>query len=62
MSIIVLKVLTRTVPGIANRIDDPIYRLFERYLFPMLIVVGLLLIGDLAPLPPKILRATHGLP
>jgi len=61
INIIVLKVLKRTVPGVADRIDDPIYRLFERYLFPLLIVVGLLLIGDLAPLPPKILRATHGL-
>ena len=61
INIIVLKVLKRTVPGVAVRIDDPIYRLFERYLFPLLIVVELLLIEDLAPLPPKILRATHGL-
>jgi small-conductance mechanosensitive channel len=61
ISIIVLKVLKRTVPAVGYRIDDPIYRLFEIYLFPLLIVVGLLLIEDLAPLPPKILRATHAL-
>ena len=61
ISIIVLKLLKRSISGVRYRIDDPVYRLFEIYLFPLLIVVGLLLIEDLAPLPPKILRSTHGL-
>jgi small-conductance mechanosensitive channel len=36
------------------------FRLVENYLFPLLIVGALLIIVDNVPLPPKILKAAHG--
>lgn len=53
----VLAIVRRLVQKTASEIDDRIYRLMDRYLFPLLIVGGLLLIVDAVPLPPKILRA-----
>jgi small-conductance mechanosensitive channel len=39
--------------------DSRLYRLVERYLFPLLIVGFLIVIVDNVPLPPKIIRASH---
>jgi small-conductance mechanosensitive channel len=39
--------------------DERMRHSIERYLFPVLFVAGLLLILDVAPLPPKVLRAAH---
>jgi small-conductance mechanosensitive channel len=39
--------------------DSRLYRLVERYLFPLLIVGALIVIIDNVPLPPKIIRASH---
>ncbi|HEY2989831.1 MAG TPA: mechanosensitive ion channel family protein [Candidatus Binatia bacterium] len=40
-------------------IDERIYRLLDRYLYPLLIVSGLLLIADAAPLPTMARGAIH---
>ena len=40
-------------------IDNRIYRQVEHYLFPLLILAGLLVIEDAVPLPLKWLRAAH---
>jgi small-conductance mechanosensitive channel len=39
--------------------DNRLYRLIERYLFPLLILGALLVIVNNVPLPPKIIRASH---
>lgn len=40
--------------------DNRIYRLLERFLYPLLILAGLLVIENGVPLPAKWLRAAHG--
>jgi small-conductance mechanosensitive channel len=56
-------VLTRFIRAILQRtainVDERIDRLVERYLFPLLIIVGLWWIVDIAPLPLKIERAAE---
>jgi small-conductance mechanosensitive channel len=51
--------------GVARRSsivgDARVMRVVERYLFPLLIIVGLWWIVDVAPLSPKIARAADGL-
>ena len=59
LNAVVLRVLKRALRRIA--IDERIYRLLDRYLYPLLIVGGLLLIADAAPLPSKALAAIHQL-
>ena len=53
------------VRGVGKRasmnIDSRVLRLLDRYLLPLLIVVGLWWLVDVAPLPPKIARAARGL-
>ena len=55
--------VTRIIRAIMSRAainrDARIDRLVERYLFPLLIIVGLWWIIDVAPLPPKIERAAE---
>jgi small-conductance mechanosensitive channel len=55
----------RIVRGTAKRasvtIDARVMWLLEHYLFPLLIVIGLLLILDAAPLPPKVARVANRL-
>ena len=55
----------RIVRGAAKRasvtIDPRVMWLLEHYLFPFLIVVGLLLVLDVAPLPPKVARVADRL-
>jgi len=46
------KVTEKTVATV----DDRLYRLLERYLFPLLAVGGLLLVSDFVPLPVKVLE------
>jgi small-conductance mechanosensitive channel len=41
--------------------DNRLYRLVERYLFPLLIVGVLLVIVNNVPLPPKTIRAAHNM-
>jgi small-conductance mechanosensitive channel len=43
------------------QIDERIYRLLDRYLYPILVVSALLLIADAAPLPPPALAVIHQL-
>jgi small-conductance mechanosensitive channel len=58
-------VTQRIVRGTAKRasitIDPRIMWLLEHYLFPFLIVLGLLLVLDAAPLPPKVARVADRL-
>lgn len=58
-------VARRIVRGVAQRTsiatDSRVLRLLDRYLFPLLIVVGLWWLVDVAPLPPKIARAADRL-
>jgi small-conductance mechanosensitive channel len=62
---VVYFVSLRIVRGMGKRasmnIDSRVLRLLDRYLFPLLIVVGLWWLVDVAPLPPKIARAAAGL-
>jgi small-conductance mechanosensitive channel len=51
--------LRRVLQGISLNIDKRISRPLERYLFPLLFVAGLLIIGDAVPLPEKIHQATN---
>ena len=65
LAYLVYFVTLRIVRGVGKRasmnIDSRVLRLLDRYLFPLLIVVGLWWLVDIAPLPPKIARAAHGL-
>lgn len=61
VSATVLWTLNRLVRKTPTDIDDRIYRLLEKYLFPLLAVGALLLILDAIPLPPKVLRMSHRL-
>jgi len=58
-------VAMRIVRGAAKRasitMDPRVMWLLEHYLFPFLIVVGLLLVLDAAPLPPKVARVADRL-
>lgn len=65
LAYVVYFVSLRIVRGMGKRasmnIDSRVLRLLDRYLFPLLIVVGLWWLVDVAPLPPKIARAAAGL-
>jgi small-conductance mechanosensitive channel len=61
INIVVLQLIKRAVQRTPTEIDDRIYQLLQRYLFPLLILGGLLIIADAAPLPAKALRAVHSL-
>jgi small-conductance mechanosensitive channel len=61
LSVIVLWLFKKAAKNTSTTIDDRIYGLFEKYLFPLLFVGGLLIIVDAFPLSPKVLRATHRL-
>lgn len=60
-------VLSRLIASILRRavrpsvVDQRLYGLFNRYLYPLLIVLTLLIIADAAPLPPKAQAALHQL-
>ena len=56
VSTIILSVLKRIIQRRSKEVDNRVYRSLERYLFPLLIVGGLLLIVDEVPLPSKVLR------
>ena len=60
VNIALLSVVRPIVQQTRFDIDNRIYRQIERYLFPLLILGGLLVIEDAVPLPPKWLRAAHG--
>jgi small-conductance mechanosensitive channel len=55
--IVVLWAIKRALRKTA--VDERIYRLLERYLYPLLVVIALLLIADAAPLPERALGAIH---
>ena len=57
VNVIILWILRRVVEKTPTEIDDRIYRLLQRYLFPLLVVGGLLIIVDAVPFPAKVLRA-----
>ena len=61
INLIVLSLLRRIVQKTTVEWDDRIYRLLDHYLFPFLIVCGLLAIVDAVPLPPRILQAGNSL-
>ena len=61
INVAVLWALKRAAAGTLTEADDRTYRLLERYLFPLLVVGGLLVIVDAVPLPAKVLRAAHNL-
>ncbi|MEK7210924.1 MAG: mechanosensitive ion channel family protein [Candidatus Binatota bacterium] len=51
-----LRLLRRAMPQLAAGSDNRFYRLLRGYFFPFLIVSGLLIVVDVAPLPSKLLR------
>ena len=57
---LVLKIVRSIVKKSHVDIDNRIYRLLEHFLYPLLILAGLLVTEDAVPLPPKWLRAAHG--
>lgn len=59
VSAITLWVLRRVVDQSVSKWDQRVYRLLESYLFPLLVVGGLLLMIDAVPLPAKVLRAAE---
>lgn len=61
VNLVVLAIVRRAAKSTTTQVDDRIYHLLERYLFPLLIVGGLLMIVDAVPLPPKIVRAGNNL-
>ncbi|MBI4525388.1 MAG: mechanosensitive ion channel family protein [Deltaproteobacteria bacterium] len=61
ISSVVLWFFRKTAPRISAQLDGRLYGLIERYLFPLLIVVGLLIILDAVPLPKKALATIHRL-
>lgn len=61
LSLVTLWILRRTVKMSPMGLDKRVYRLLESYLFPILVVGGLLFIIDTVPLPAKILRAADRL-
>ena len=56
ISSVTLWVLRRSMPELSKESDNRFYRLLRSYLFPVLIVGGLLIVVDAVPLPPKVLR------
>lgn len=56
-----LRLLSRIAKRAAISGDARVLRLIEHYLFPLVIIVGLWWVLDVAPLPPKIARAADRL-
>lgn len=56
---LILRILAGFFKKDGDGFDNRLYRLVERYLFPLLIVGALLVIINNVPLPPKIIRASH---
>ncbi|MGE5307314.1 MAG: mechanosensitive ion channel family protein [Alphaproteobacteria bacterium] len=60
INLVTLWALKRLFQRNAEEFKTRFFRLVENYLFPLLIVGALLIIVDNVPLPPKILKAAHG--
>jgi small-conductance mechanosensitive channel len=58
---VTLRIVRATAKRAAITIDARIVWLFEHYLFPLLIIAGLLLVLDAAPLPPRVARVADRL-
>lgn len=58
---ITLRIIRAAARGASLAIDARVMGLLERYLFPLLVVLGLVVILDAAPLTPKIARAADRL-
>jgi len=56
-SFIILRVVRGTAKRVSLTLDGRVLWLLDHYLFPLLIVVGLWWLLDVAPLPPKVARA-----
>jgi small-conductance mechanosensitive channel len=56
-----LRIIRGTAKRASVTLDARVFWLLEHYLFPLLIVVGLWWVLDVAPLPPKIARAADRL-
>jgi small-conductance mechanosensitive channel len=60
-------ILSRLISSLVRRalrrtaVDERLYPLLDRYLYPLLIVLALLFVADAAPLPPKAQTALHQL-
>ncbi|HEY1372057.1 MAG TPA: mechanosensitive ion channel family protein [Candidatus Binatia bacterium] len=58
-------ILSRLISSLLRRalrrtaVDERLYPLLDRYLYPLLIVLALLFVADAAPLPPKAQAALH---
>ncbi|MGH7830668.1 MAG: mechanosensitive ion channel family protein, partial [Candidatus Binatia bacterium] len=61
VSTAVLSVIRRSIEKRTGGADSRVYRSLEKYLFPLLIVAGLLLVVDLVPLPPKVVGTAYRL-
>lgn len=58
-SVVALSIFKRVAEKTATRMDDRFYRLLERYLFALLMVGGLVILVDAAPLPAKVLKTIN---
>ena len=58
---VTLRIVRVTARRAAVTLDARVMWLLEHYLFPLLIVIGLLLVLDAAPLPPKVARVANRL-
>ncbi|HWP59192.1 MAG TPA: mechanosensitive ion channel family protein [Candidatus Acidoferrales bacterium] len=59
VNLVILRIVARLLTGAREDFDSRLYRMIERYLFPLLIIGLLIVIVNNVPLPPKILRAAH---
>lgn len=59
ISSIALWIIRRVVPRAPTPMDDRVYRLVERYLFPLLMVAGLLVFVNSFSLPAKLLQVVN---
>ncbi|HWO43065.1 MAG TPA: mechanosensitive ion channel family protein [Candidatus Eisenbacteria bacterium] len=57
VNLTILRILTNASKRMPSQIDERIFPLVERYLFPILTLAGLMLIADAFPLPPGVLAA-----
>ncbi|HXV84991.1 MAG TPA: mechanosensitive ion channel family protein, partial [Candidatus Binatia bacterium] len=58
---VTMRIVRATAKRASVTIDARVMWLLEHYLFPLLIVIGLLLVLDAAPLPPKVARVANRL-
>lgn len=57
----ILRMVRKIAEKTSTQVDDRIYRLLERYLFPLLTIAGILVLMDSLPLPTPVLQLANRL-